>query len=197
MPTSEVSTELAGALGLLERAVGYTRAGLWRLGADEMGHPTPCRGWDLSALLHHMYDSLGALREAADAGFVGLDVDGDIDSGDVDSGDIVSALRTRASALLGAWTNNDGATLVSVAGSPLAARILVSAGACEIAVHGWDVARARGQDRPVPPGLASEILELAPLLVHDADRPARFAAPVAVPAQASPSDRLLGFLGRR
>jgi uncharacterized protein (TIGR03086 family) len=66
----------------------------------------------------------------------------------------------------------------------------------EIAVHGWDVAQACGRPRPIPPQLAEELLQLAPLLVTDADRPGRFAPPVAVPAGASPGDRLVAFLGR-
>jgi uncharacterized protein (TIGR03086 family) len=73
---------------------------------------------------------------------------------------------------------------------------VTSVGAVEIAVHGWDVAQACGHPRPIPPQLAKELLRLAPLLVTDADRPGRFAAPVAVPAHASPGDRLVAFLGR-
>jgi hypothetical protein len=41
------------------------------------------------------------------------------------------------------------------------------------------------------------MLALSPFLVTEADRPARFAAPVAVSARASASERLLAFLGRR
>lgn len=63
--------------------------------------------------------------------------------------------------------------------------------------HGWDVARACGQHHPIPPPLAEEMLELAPLFVTDADRTARFAAPIDVPPLASPGDRLIAFLGRR
>ncbi|WP_208325832.1 hypothetical protein [Amycolatopsis arida] len=49
---------------------------------------------------------------------------------------------------------------------------------------------------PVPPRLAEELLVLCPHLVTAADRPAPFAAPVAVPATADPGDRLVAFLGR-
>ena len=66
-----------------------------------------------------------------------------------------------------------------------------------MAVHGWDVARACGRDRPVPPSLAEELLDLSPLFVSAADRPGRFAPPVDVPPLAGPGDRLVAFLGRR
>ena len=82
-------------------------------------------------------------------------------------------------------------------------------GAVEIAVHGWDVSAARsraarsradwggagGGARPIPPALATRMLRLGPLLV--AGREGLFALPVEVPAQASPGDRLVGYLGRR
>ena len=47
---------------------------------------------------------------------------------------------------------------------------------------------------PIPAGLAVRMLRLSPLLV--AGREGLFAVPVEVPAQASPGDRLVGYLGR-
>lgn len=85
---------------------------------------------------------------------------------------------------------------VSVAGSPLGSGIVAAAGALEVAVHGWDVARTCGGTRPLPPLLAQELLALAPLLVTDTDRATRFGQPVDIPAGASSSDRLLAHLGR-
>ena len=69
-------------------------------------------------------------------------------------------------------------------------------GAVEIAVHGWDVSAARdGEARPIPAALATRMLRLSPLLV--AGREGLFGVPVDIPAQASPGDRLVGYLGRR
>ena len=64
-------------------------------------------------------------------------------------------------------------------------------------MHGWDVAQACGVDRPLPAALALELLDVVPLVVHDTDRPGRFAARVDVPLHARPSTRLLAALGRR
>ena len=49
--------------------------------------------------------------------------------------------------------------------------------------------------RPIPAVLATRMLRLGPLLVIG--REGLFAVPVDVPAQASPGDRLVGYLGRR
>jgi uncharacterized protein (TIGR03086 family) len=197
MLTGPSPAPVVGALGLLERATGYTRTCLQLVTLEAMANRTPCRGWDLWLLLHHLDDSLAALQEAADVGYVDLDPDGDGCGNDRESADIGVRLRTRVSSLLGALSNNDGSTLVSVAGRPLTAGVLASTGALEIAVHGWDVARACGHPRPLPPRLAEELLELAPLLVSEQDRPARFATAVPVPPMASSGDQLLAFLRRR
>lgn len=185
-------TALIGAVGLFERAIGYTRLCLGDVSHTKLTGPTPCSGWSLGALLRHMNDALIALQEAADVGYVALQP-----ATDDWSVDIVAALRARACALLGAWAGRSGDSEVSVAGCPVPAEILASTGALEVAVHGWDVARACGRRRPLPPRLAEELLDLAPLLVSDDDRPVRFAAPVDVGALGSPGHRLLGFLGRQ
>ena len=70
------------------------------------------------------------------------------------------------------------------------------AAALEVAVHGWDISRACGQRRPIPPALAAGLLVIAPVLVPGTDRHPLFAAPVTVTTTASPSDRLAAFLGR-
>jgi uncharacterized protein (TIGR03086 family) len=188
-PDSNAS--LLGGVGLLERAINYTLGSLHLVTPAALSRATPCRDWDLLALLRHLDDSLAALHQAVDLGHVDLDPP----RGGLD-GDPVAAVRDRARRLLGACAGAGRPGAVSVAGCPLTPSILASAGAVEVAVHGWDVARACGRDRPLAPALAAELLELSPLLVADADRPARFAAPVELPLPAGPDDRLLAFLGR-
>jgi uncharacterized protein (TIGR03086 family) len=190
---------LAGA-ELLERAVSYTRGSLQLVPGTDLAVETPCRDWDLLALLRHMDDSLAAFTDAADIGYVDLvPVRGD-DPADL----LVERLRSRACALVSAWSlhdvDHDKPVAVGISRSlrrpELRSDLLAAAGALEIAVHGWDVARACGTDRPVPAALALELLDTVPLFVTDADRPARFAEPVDVPLHARPSDRLLAAVGR-
>jgi uncharacterized protein (TIGR03086 family) len=204
---------------LLERAVAYTLGSLQLVTQQALWRPTPCQGWDLLALLHHLEDSLAALQEAVDLAHVAvppLGADqprpptafaalGAGDPGPAETTgnseaagavELVARLRDRACHLLGSWLGEDRREPISIGGRTLPASVLTSTGAIEIAVHGWDVARACGQRRPIPPRLAQELLVLASLLVRRADRPARFAPPVRPVAQATPSDHLLAFLGR-
>jgi len=82
--------------------------------------------------------------------------------------------------------------------SLLAAAMVATVGAAEIAVHGWDVAAARGpgRGRPIPAALATGLLDIVPLVITGPAPGGQFAAPVPVPRLASPSDRLVACLGR-
>ncbi len=178
---------------LLERAVGYTRTSLQLVAHADLSARTPCPAWDLGDLLRHMDDSLAAFTEAAEIGYVDL-----VPVRGTDPAlQLVDRLRGRACALLGAWALHPGTGSVVVGNRELRSDLLAAAGALEIAVHGWDVARTCGVDRPLPAALAGDLLDVVPLLVSDADRPGRFAERVDVPVQAGPSVRLLAAVGRR
>jgi uncharacterized protein (TIGR03086 family) len=185
---------LAEPLDLLERAVAYTRGVLVHVRPDALWCPTPCEGWDLAALLGHMEDSLAAVTEAADLGRVPLRAAADPDG----AVPVVRRLQSRACALLGAWsaTTSRPGGVPTVGGAGIPASLLGWAGALDIAVHGWDVSASLGPARDLPAALAEDLLPVAHTLVTDADRPARFAHPLLVSPAASPSERLLAFLGR-
>jgi uncharacterized protein (TIGR03086 family) len=191
-PTPPAAGRLAGP-ELLERAVGYTRTSLMLVGSADLTARTPCADWDLLRLLRHMNDSLAAFTEAAEIGYVDLVPVRDGDPGS----ELVDRLKNRACALLAAWAHHPGTGPVAVADRQLRSDVLAAAGAVEIAAHGWDVAQACGVDRPLPTALALELLEVVPLVVHDTDRPGRFAERVDVPLHTRPSTRLLAALGRR
>jgi uncharacterized protein (TIGR03086 family) len=185
---------LLGGTALLERAVGYTLGSLRLVSRGTMTNPTPCRDWDLRALLAHMNDSLAAVQEAADLGDIALGASNDAVDPRVDP---VAALRNRACAIIGAWTREGDSEVVSVGGCPVPSEYVTAAGAIEIAVHGWDVAVACAEPRPIPQRLAEELLECCYLLVVPEDRPKRFAASLDVSPWAPAGDRLLAYLGRR
>jgi uncharacterized protein (TIGR03086 family) len=225
MTAARAAAALFGGVALLERAVGYALGQLQAVTPAVLSRATPCPGWDLRVLLEHMEDSLAAMQEALvlkhvdvdgppGGGAVGAGAEGAAVAGEAAGGreaasgreaaggreaadgrDMVAALRGRARQLLGALAGADE-NLVWVGGYPVPVRIVASAGAIDVAVHGWDVGRACGTGEPIPGDLALNLLRIAPLLVSDADRPTRFAEPVTVEPDASPGDRLLAYLGR-
>lgn len=194
MTDTRAVSALIGGIGLLERAINYTLGSLHMVTLDALPRPTPCGDWDLQQLLGHLDESFTVLHEAVNLGRVDLDVP----AGDTQwAVDPVGTMRDRACRVVGAWANAaEGPDTVSVAGSAVTTSIVGGAGSVEVAVHGWDIARACGRDHPIPASLAEEMLSLSVLLVSAADRPHRFAAPVDVGPLASPGERLVAFLGR-
>ena len=189
---------LPGAIGLLAGAVSYMLGVCAPLGPEEMALPTPCPHWDLARLLSHLCESMADLEAALRTGR--LDLDGPPGR---TGGDPVEALRDRAAELLCAGYCYGGPErFVTVDGLPIPAGVVACTGAVEIAVHGWDVSAARARagcyggscQIPIPAALATRMLRLSPLFV--AGREGLFAVPVEVPAQASPGDRLVSYLGR-
>jgi len=177
--------------GMLASAVGYALVTTGAVGRGELSLPTPCRGWDLRMLLRHAAESLAALREGLGTGRVSL-----CPAADDARDDPVGAFRERARLLLHAWAAAGPSRAVAIADRCLPADLMAAAGALEIAVHGWDVSRACGQRRPIPPVLATGLLAVAPLLVPADDRAPLFAPAIPVAPTAAPSDRLTAFLGR-
>ncbi|MGW7351277.1 TIGR03086 family metal-binding protein [Streptomyces sp. NPDC054784] len=203
-PEGRTPREHPGA-ALLERAVGYALCSVRPVTPDLLTLATPCHGWNLHRLLRHTNDSLAALREGVGTGHV------DLAPAEESYGDPAEAFRTRAALLLGAWSapprperppraggaDGAGGRVVSVGDRALAAAAVARAGALEIAVHGWDIARATGLPRPIPPALATELLGAARQFVPaPRDRHPLFGPPVTTPPDAAPGDRLVAYLGR-
>jgi uncharacterized protein (TIGR03086 family) len=187
---------LTAAPGLLGHAVSYALASAGHATPQLLPLATPCEGWDLRTLLLHVSDSLGVLAEALRAGRVGP---GPLPAHEPTiEADPVACLRRQARDLLGACAAAGAEErLVAIADRELTVNLVAAAGAIEIAVHGWDISVACGIRRPVPPGLAAELLPLAPLLIPRETRAGLFADPVPMPEAACPGDRLIAFLGRR
>ncbi|MFC7495413.1 MULTISPECIES: TIGR03086 family metal-binding protein [unclassified Nocardioides] len=186
-----MTTTLGGSVELLDRSLAYTCSRLEAVRDDLLDRRTPCADWDLAGLLAHMEDALDAFTEAA-GGAVELDRWRE-------AAGPVPAIRAKAMALLGVWSRpSPGDVVIGTGGHrlDLQSSLLVATAALEITVHGWDVGRAIGDDTPIAPALAAELLPVARATVTRGDRGVRFGPAVPVPDDAPPDLRLLGFLGR-
>ncbi len=63
-------------------------------------------------------------------------------------------------------------------------------------LHGWDLAKATGQDTAMPAGLAEAAYETIHGRFTDEQRKGVFKMPIAVADDASPQERLLAYTGR-
>lgn len=186
-----MTATLGESVGLLDQALTYTCARLGSVSDDLLDRRTPCAAWDLADLLAHMEDALDAFTEAAGGAVV-------VRSGRSAAGP-VPAIQAKAMALRDAWARPSPGDVVIEASSgrlDLYSPLLVATAALEVAVHGWDVGRATGDDAAMPEPLAHELLPTARALVGPADRGVRFAAPRPVAVGAGDEAQLLGFLGR-
>jgi uncharacterized protein (TIGR03086 family) len=183
-----------GATALLAGALRYALSACALVKPSELAAPTPCVEWDVRALLWHLGESVADLEAGLRTGSVDDPWQEDRLHGDAGA-DPLGTLRDRAAALLCAcYDGGPTERFVVVGGLPLPSGIVACTGAVEIAVHGWDVSAALGRGGAIPPRLATRLLALCPLLA--ASREGLFAPAVPVSAQASPGDRLLGYLGR-
>jgi len=185
----------SGATGLLAGAISYALGVCTLVEPGDMALPTPCPGWDLGTLLVHLSDSIADLETAVRTGHLDLERPGNPPAWPPAGNPVAQHVDRAAELLSVSYCYVGPERFVAVGGLPVPVGLVVCTGAVEIAVHGWDVSSALGACAPIPAVLATRMLRLCPLLV--AGRDGLFAAPVKVPAQASPGDQLLGYLGRQ
>lgn len=185
------SVEFTGhtAAALLERSISYALGRVGEVRPEQLADPTPCAHWDLRALLWHAADSLSMLIEGGAHGRIGL-------RPPADGADPLLAFRDRAAAVVGAWSRPASRRTVRIGDAVLPSAVVASAGALEIAVHGWDIAQTCRGTPAIPESLASELLALCPWLIATAGRTPMFAPAVPVPDKARAGDRLVALLGR-
>ncbi|CAM3177016.1 maleylpyruvate isomerase N-terminal domain-containing protein [Nocardioides dubius] len=181
-------------VALLGQAIAFTCDALALADSVAPTVPTPCRGWALGDLLDHMADGLDAFTEASN-GLVAV-------TPVAHTGIALLDVRAKARALLSAWQQAP-TEAVRIADVEVGSDVLLHAAALEITVHGWDVAVAvsaagagAGAGPRIPTLLALDLMPAAHLLLRDADRTGRFAAPVPVAPDAPAGVRLLALLGR-
>jgi uncharacterized protein (TIGR03086 family) len=179
----------------LHRALDQTSAIVAGIDDGQLGLPTPCADFDVRALLNHTVASLDGLADAATGSTWDLTAYGRDVLGDDPKGTFL-----RAAERLREATPSDGDTLERTWNMPFGE----TPGSRSIAIailgvtqHGWDVAKATGQQPDYDEELAEAALELAHQNMPPADQrtPESFGPPVPVADDAPAHDRLAAFLG--
>lgn len=180
---------------LLDQAVASTGEIVAGFRPDQLGDPTPCSEWDVRALLNHLIGVSEAFSHAAE----GEPITRPDPRTEYFQGDGYTAAYDAATEdLLAAW-RTPGAldATITLPFGDVPGSVAASINFVDLLVHGWDLARATGQDPTFDPDLAEPALEVSRNLVSDEIRSAgAFGPEVAAPAGASEADRLVAFLGR-
>jgi uncharacterized protein (TIGR03086 family) len=183
-----------------EYAVASTAEIIKGTGPDQGGLPTPCTEWDVRALLSHVIGTLW-LCEAL---FTGQPprypmAPGGLPATDPGGDDPVAAYAEASAAALAAAGAGDALTRVHV--TPLGEMpgpLLAGFTILDIAVHGWDLARATGQPADLDGRLAAHVLAFAGQALATPDmRGPRIGPARPVPDDAPVTQRLAAFLGRQ
>ena len=155
--------------------------------------PTPCEEYTVGDLLDHVDGFALAFRAAAEK----HPLDG-APSGDGANlpADWRTDIPARLRALGEAWRDPDAWTGMTAAGGvDLPGEVAGGVALDELVIHGWDLAKATGQDAGYDgPGLDHVFAMVSHFRAESAE--GLFGPVVAVPQEAPPFDRILGLTGR-
>lgn len=173
----------ADLLDLYERGSAWTSEKVPRARAV-LDHPTPCDDWDVRALMNHMLDTQRYFLSGA-------------------RGEVGSLPATPPPELL---SDEPVADFAQVRTEMLAAFVkpgviqqsgpALGIALSDLLIHGWDLAKATGQDTTMPAGLADAAFETIHGRFTDEQRQRLFKPERPVAADAAPQARLLAYTGR-
>ncbi|HET7303979.1 MAG TPA: TIGR03086 family metal-binding protein [Segeticoccus sp.] len=170
------------SLRLLARALDQVGDLLVHVHDDQLGDPTPCGDWDVAQLVGHLVRGVRQFTASAH----GERPDWTTPPEPI-TGERVSTFRSAADDLLHAWHQAGDA----------ANEQAIDWQATELALHGWDLARATGRptDR-LDAEVAERGLAFARSGLTPENRGESFGPPVDVPDTAPVVDRLAAWAGR-
>lgn len=159
---------------------------------DQLSNPTPCSEFDVRLLLNHMIGGLEMLRQAA-AGEKAARPEGD-QFGD-DPGKAYDERRKRLLDTI----KGEGVLEKTweMPFAPMPGQMMASIAFVEHVTHGWDLAKATGQDTTIPDDLLKESLEVVTPMDAMWRMPGVCGPKVDVPDDASETDKFAAFMGRQ
>ncbi|GGS22862.1 TIGR03086 family protein [Streptomyces humidus] len=163
----------------------------------QLGDETPCPGWAVRNLLGHLTGLSVAFRDVArkDLGPT-TDTPPDAAAPDVGPGRREN-LAAALDALVAAWRDPAARTGMTRAGGvDLPGAVAAAVVADELVIHGWDLARATGQEYAPDPAALSAAYGFLTAAADAESGAGPFGPVVPVPQDAPLLDRALGLSGR-
>jgi uncharacterized protein (TIGR03086 family) len=186
--TNELHTHLTVAAAEAARVAHAVRA-------EHLGGPTPCGEYDVRALANHLvlWTSHSFAARAR-----GASVSDELQRRDFTAEPSwADAYRTQLDAALAAWA--DPAVWdreLDMGGTPMPASAIATMILLEFALHGWDLARAVGEEYVLAESTAQAVLAATEEYAEMYRQYKGFAEPVPVAAAAQPFSRALALSGR-
>jgi uncharacterized protein (TIGR03086 family) len=180
----------------LDQAIESTKAVLANVRPDQLSADTPCASWKVSDLINHIVGGQYFFATAANGEPLSTDPAPDFSAADFNSA--FAAGNEQCLAAFGA----DGAMekIMHLPFGDMPGSAFVGLAAVDTFIHGWDLARATGQNSDLNPELAAGLLAGARMAIAPAfrgpDGKAPFGPELTAPDGASNADQLAAFLGR-
>jgi uncharacterized protein (TIGR03086 family) len=162
---------------------------------DQLTVATPCGGWDLRTLLNHviLWTAYSAERRARDEPLPDELMTRDF----VAEPGYAAAYDAQLGGALAAWSDPGAWERdLNVMGSPTPAADVAAMLLTEMVLHGWDVAKASGQEFGCDGKVAEAVLAAVEANAELFRKYEGFADPVQIPEPASVFDRALAASGR-
>jgi uncharacterized protein (TIGR03086 family) len=177
-------------------ALGTTRAFVAGVGADQWSDPTPCADWDVREVVNHIVSGnwwaaeLGAGKTIEEVG--------DRLEGDVLGADPTGSYDASAASAAGVFEVPGAMERpCAVSYGPVPGEVYCGHRLLDVLIHGWDVAKATGQDTRLPADLVDACIEVVEPQAEMLAGSGMFGTDVAAPEGADRQTRLLAILGRR
>src|SRR5437588_4816174 len=179
-----------------ERALEHTGRYVTSVKDGQWHDPTPDEEWDVRTLVNHVVSGnvwVAPLVEGKTIGEVGSRYDGDLLGRDP-----VAAYDQSAKEAAAAF-NAPGAMAAPCAVSygPVPGEVYVGHRFIDVLIHGWDLAKATGQDTTLPADLVEAAFEVVEPQRDLLAASGMFGSDVKVPEGADRQTQLLAELGRR
>jgi uncharacterized protein (TIGR03086 family) len=160
---------------------------------EKLSAPTLCPDYDVQTLMNHLVGWVQVFAASA----AGRQADGD--PATFQTKQPAAEFQTAADELILGWREGGVDRLVRLSGPELPGQMVLSMTLMEYVTHGCDLALATGQPVPFSDDELEATLEQArktlPAEYRGPDK--SFGPEIEVPKDASPLDRLLGFMGRQ
>jgi uncharacterized protein (TIGR03086 family) len=181
---------------LHDEALASTRHYVAGIGADQWKDPSPNEGWDVRELVNHIVSGnywAAELGRGKTIEEVGDRLDGDV------LGDDPLAEYDTSSGAASAAFHMPGAmdAMCAVSYGPVAGAVYAGHRYIDVLIHGWDVAKATGQDTTLAPELVEACWAIVEPQKDELAASGAFGDDHDVPEDADRQTALLALLGRK
>src|SRR3954454_16690749 len=168
----------------------YSRASEWTLekvkgASQQLESETPCEQWDVRELMNHMLETQQYLVGSARG--QSASPPGQTPPTTPLSDDPIRDFKSAREETMSTYGDKD---VLEKSGPTLGIAV------ADQFLHGWDLAKATGQDTTMPHGLAEAAYQMIHGKLTDDQRKGSFGPEVQVDEQASVQDKLLAYSGR-